>query len=142
MAWCWIEYRESAWLAVPYELKVKVNLTDLAQGRVGRERRDGFHRGEAPGKDITKRLATAELQRLYQLMRAVQIGFAAEPAMGCDGSDHELTLVFAPLCRITCRWWVEIPPEWRGVQEIVRILHRHAEPDSLYSDMGTQHDSH
>ena len=46
--------------------------------------------------------------------------------MGCDGSDHELTIAFAPLCSVRCRWWVELPTEWSGLKEIVRIVRKGA----------------
>jgi hypothetical protein len=54
----------------------------------------------------------------------VQLNYVAEPAMGLDGSDHDLTITFSPNCSINCHWCTGLPAEWKGVAEIVRILNK------------------
>ncbi|MBU2478245.1 MAG: hypothetical protein KKA36_04080 [Gammaproteobacteria bacterium] len=125
MAECSIHYVEQAWDNYDSSLDVWVNLTDLHLGKGRIESQDAF----APnleGRDITAQLSDADRRTLFNAMRRVQLGYVAEPLMGCDGSDHDLTLRFSSTCSITCHWWTELPAEWKGVKEIVRILRRYA----------------
>lgn len=129
MAWCSIHYREQAWDSFPDALDVWVNLTDVCQGLDRIEPADAFPE-DLVGRDITAHLSVADRRKLYALMRGLQLGFVVEPAMGCDGSDHELTIAFAPLCSVSCRWWVELPAEWSGLEEILRIVRKGAKAAS------------
>ena len=122
---CSIHYIEQTWDSYPNSLNVWVNLSDLATGREGLEPQDDFDAG-LDGRDITALLSAADRRKLFNAIRRVRLGYVAEPIMGCDGSDHDLTITFTPTCSIRCHWWTELPAEWEGVKEVVRILRKGA----------------
>ncbi len=125
MAECSIHYVEQTWDSYDSSLDVWVNLTDLYLGKDCIEPHEAFA-PDLQGRDITAQLSAADRRKLFNALRRVQIGYVAEPAMGCDGSDHDLAIVYSPTCSISCRWWTELPAEWKGVAEIVRILRKAA----------------
>jgi len=120
-----IHYVEQTWDRYDNSLDVWVNLTDLYRGQDGIAPEDAFA-PDLQGRDITAYLSDADRRNLFNALRRVQIGYVAEPAMGCDGSDHDLTLAFSSSCSIRCCWWTELPAEWKGMAEIVRILRKGA----------------
>lgn len=132
MAMCSIHYIEQTWDSYYNSLNVWVNLSDLAEGREGLEPRDAFDT-DLEGRDITALLSDADRRKLFNAIRRIQLSYVAEPLMGLDGSDHDLTIRFSPTCSIRCHWWTELPAEWEGVKETVRILRKAARvaPDTL-----------
>lgn len=125
MAWCSIHYVEQTWDSYPNHLDVWVNLTDLALGREGLTPVDDFD-PKLEGRDITGQISATERRELFECLRGLRLGYVEEPAMGCDGSDHDLSIAFSPTCSIRCRWWTELPAEWQGVEPILRILRKGA----------------
>lgn len=120
---CSIHYIEQIWEGDDSSLNVWVNLGDLADGREVLGPQDTFESG-LEGRDITSAMSISDRHRLFDAIRHVQISYIAQPAMGLDGSDHDLTITLSPTCFIRCHWWVDPPDEWQGVKEIVEILRR------------------
>jgi hypothetical protein len=46
---------------------------------------------------------------LFACLQRLRLGFVAEPLIGVDGADYEITIRFGPQCSIACRWWSELP---------------------------------
>jgi hypothetical protein len=121
MAVCSIHYREYAWDNYEGCLDVRVNLTDLYLGNEALASEDAFE-PDPQIRDITEQLSPAERRALFACLQRLRLGFVAEPLMGLDGADYEITIQFGPQCSITCCWWTELPAEWEGLREIIRIL--------------------
>ncbi len=116
-----IHYREVTSDNYDGSLDVHVNLTELdpESSGVDAQAESG---STSRSRDITVRLSAAEPLQLFECIRRLRLRFAAEPLTGLDGSDHEMTIVFGLQCSVCCRWWSELPDEWSGLEEIVRIL--------------------
>lgn len=125
MEQCSIHYIEQTWDSYPNSLNVRVNLGDLADGCERTEPQTVILAG-LECRDITAQIGPADRRKLLDAIRRVQLGYVAEPLVGCDGSDHDLTIAFSPTCSIHCHWWAELPEEWQGIAEIVKILRSHA----------------
>ena len=121
MAVCSIHYREYAWDNYEGCLDVRVNLTDLYLGNEALAPEDAFE-PDPQVRDITAQLSPADRRELFACLHRLRLGFVAEPLMGVDGADYEITIQFGPQCSITCRWWTELPAEWEGLRKIIRIL--------------------
>lgn len=121
MAVCSIHYCEYIWDSYSDSLDVRVNLTDLYLGHEGLTPEDAFA-PDLEGRDITAQLSTADRRELFTCIRCLQLGYVADPAIGVDGSDNEMTIEFGPQCSISCRWWTDLPAEWEELREIIRIL--------------------
>jgi hypothetical protein len=123
MAFCSIQYTEHDVPGFYGRLDVRVNLTDFYLGREGLTPEDGFG-PDLGGCDITDRISHADRRVLFECTRGLRLGFVAEPSMGCDGTDYELTIRFSPACSIRCQWWNELPTEWKDMEPLVRILRK------------------
>lgn len=127
---CSIHYIEQTWDSYPNSLNIRVILGDLVDGRERPEPPNVIGAG-LECRDISALISPADRRKLLDAIRRVQLGYVAEPLMGCDGSDHDLTITFSPTCSIHCHWWAELSEEWQGVAEIVKILRRYAKPAPL-----------
>lgn len=132
MDMCSIHYIEQTWDSYFNSLNVRVNLDDSAEGRERAGAQDVVVAG-LECRDITALLSDADRRKLFNAVRRVQLSYVAEPLMGLDGSDHDLTIRFSPTCSIHCHRWAELPAEWQGVKEVVRIPRKAARvaPDTL-----------
>jgi len=126
---CSIHYREYAWDNFENCLNVRVNLTDLYLGREGLVSEDAFD-PDPEIRDITEDLSAAERRELYACLQRLRLGFVAEPLIGVEGADYEITIQFGLQCSITCRWWSELPAEWEGLREIIQMMGREDDEDN------------
>jgi len=120
-ALCEIHYREYAWDNYGNCLNVRVDLTDHYLGRAGLAPEDAFDT-DAQVRDITTQLSPGERRELFAGLQRLRLGFVAEPLIGVDGADYEITIQFGSRCSIACRWWSKLPTEWVGLREIIRLL--------------------
>lgn len=122
---CSIHYIEQTWDSYFNSLNVWVNLGESADGHEGMGQPDVTVAG-LECRDITALMSAADRRELLRAIHHIRLGYVEDPVMGLDGSDHDLTIAFSPSCSIHCHWWTELPAEWRGVKEIVRILRKYA----------------
>ena len=78
-----------------------------------------FQRG--PGLLLPKRDAAV----ILNILRKARITPFSEGMKGCDGTTYQLRISHENVS-MTLGWWVVLPEGWKGLEPLLKILHRYA----------------